>query len=443
MPTFNYTPYDKDHPLGANALGSFALYYQRLMYKEVIYPPRLIPPLDTWYDKQYFGRVDKVQNTVSPNPKYLKAISESNAPNLFALNFVVDAFNDLVAHMRAARIYSVLRRRGNSAIIEMKATKAYTDASVLYNDYQNQVYNSFLKSLQREQQEKIINFETFSDAYMNYMLQLCSLVPVTRSNYYLTNIFNPFNSGLSIAIDGSGASSNDSYKYENYIRDPNFTFYVRSAKKFGFTVNKNMPWVLTADLFSNAMMKYLGPYTTPKDDPITESNFFDVLFMKTYLYDIDDLTGFIVNSYNTFTEERPFVEVRVPRPECDKTTVKTVYRPSLGVSPNEYDSSPILTDKKMIDFYLKLRTLEARMSLPVPPKLKQETYNLYQLQFFLPEYSKIQNAASYINRVYREYIYSVDYPFLNDTLFAPEKSLDNLYKPGNISTVGGVLRTLY
>ena len=68
----NYTfPYDYDqltHPQGKNDLSAEAKYYQRLMYKEAIYPaPTEAPkPLDTWYDKQLYGRLDRCQNTIIP-----------------------------------------------------------------------------------------------------------------------------------------------------------------------------------------------------------------------------------------------------------------------------------------------------------------------------------------------------------------------------------------
>ena len=49
-------------PRGRNGLSSFEAYYERLLYKEMIYPPFLWEPLDTWYDKQYYGKVDRLQN---------------------------------------------------------------------------------------------------------------------------------------------------------------------------------------------------------------------------------------------------------------------------------------------------------------------------------------------------------------------------------------------
>ena len=90
---------DLTNPQGKNGLSSFAAYYQKLLYKEAIYPPNLWDPLDTWYDKQYYGRVDAVQNSIFPNPNRFKAIPSAAKPNILALNFVADAFEALSRHM--------------------------------------------------------------------------------------------------------------------------------------------------------------------------------------------------------------------------------------------------------------------------------------------------------------------------------------------------------
>ena len=88
MTTFDYTQFDLQNPSGNNGLSSFALYFQRLMYREAIYPANLKAPLDTWYDKQYYGRIDRKQNTIIPDIDDLAPLQTVGRQNLFALNFV-------------------------------------------------------------------------------------------------------------------------------------------------------------------------------------------------------------------------------------------------------------------------------------------------------------------------------------------------------------------
>ena len=117
----------------------------------------------------------------------------------------------------------------------------------------------------------------------------------------MTDACNSFISGLSVSID-LGPAQDDEYKYDNWISDPNFEFYIKAAKKFGLIVNKNTPWVLTADLFSDAAKKYFSRfYVQSLNSFVTEDNFFDVYYDKTYLTYISDLKHLTVSAYNTFT----------------------------------------------------------------------------------------------------------------------------------------------
>ncbi len=115
MPTLNFTSQDLSNPQGANGLSSYALFFQRMLYKEKIFPSQLITPLDTWYNKQYYGIVDQYQNTVTVNSTDLKPIRSTLVDNLLALGFVVDAFEDFVAHVKKAAIVGMLSDSGNPA----------------------------------------------------------------------------------------------------------------------------------------------------------------------------------------------------------------------------------------------------------------------------------------------------------------------------------------
>ena len=434
MTTFNYTQFNLQNPGGDNGLSSYALYFQRMMYKEAIYPTNLKAPIDTWYDKQYYGRVDRLQNTIIPDTTNLKVLTSAGRQNLLALNFVAEAFEDFVEHMRKALVVGALRQgsTANPSILDIKAYQAYSDPTRIYNDFKQQIYNSYFSSLTLSQSEKITDFKTFAESMLQYLRDLSGFIPVTKTNYLLTDVSNSFASGMSIAID-TGPPENDEYKYDNWISDPNFNFYVRAAKKFGFIVNKNIPWILTADLFSNAIMKYIQRYIV-NNSLVTKKTFFDDYFDKTYLTDIDDLKQYIVSAYNNYIELRPFGQKTVRIGSCDKFRVETFVRP-----PLEGDVGLVLTDKMLVDLYLDLRSAEAKNPLQITKKLKNELANIYTLK---PnkQISSLQNAAEYINLIYRDYIYDAEYTLLNPTSLI---ELDNQIRSGNIATVGSIVQQLY
>ena len=434
MTNLTFTEFDLQNPIGNNSLGSLALYFQRLLYKEEIYPGNLFSPLDTWYDKQYYGRIDRRQNTITPGYQNLSIIKTTAKRNLMALNLVVDAFEDFAGHMRNATILGVLRtQETNEKIFDMKAHKGFVDPTRLYNEFIQEVYNSFANNIGSKDKNKITNFQEFSVQFSNHLKTLARHIPITKTNYLLTNVGNSFNSGLSISIDDA-AAEDDAYKYDKYINDPNFDFYVKAAKKFGLSVNKNMPWILTADLFSDAFLKYVNSYILDSERRLSEENFFDSYFDPTYLTDMDDLQTFIVNSYKLFAENNPLYETRKYKENCDKFVVKNLNREQLPSDVNK-----VLTDKVLSLLYLDLRSLEAKEPIQVTSKLKQELANIFQLQ---PnqEITKMQNVANYINLIFRDYIYETEYPLLNDNLF---KDLDNRVRAGKISTVGSIAQQLY
>ena len=435
MTTFDYTPEDLQNPTGNNGLSSFALYFQRLMYKEAIYPSDVKVPLDTWYEKQYFGRVDRVQNTIIPAFSNLEPLRTVGRQNQFALNFVVAAFEELAAHMRTATILGVLRTEGaNEKIYDMKAYQAYNDPTRIYSDYTQQLYNSYLAGLTLDESNKITNFNAFIRSWFGYLNEVAAFIPVTKTSYLLTDACNSFISGLSVSID-LGPAQDDEYKYDNWISDPNFEFYIKAAKKFGLIVNKNTPWVLTADLFSDAAKKYFSRfYVQSLNSFVTEDNFFDVYYDKTYLTDISDLKHLTVSAYKTFTENNPLYQERVLSRKCGTFKVLNIDRKKL---PTNVDIT--LTDKLLVDLYLSLRSKEAKDPVKNVTKLRKELASIYRTR---PDQNltAVQNVAKYINTIYRDYIYQPDYLSLNEDAL---NTLDNRVRTGNISTVGSIAQSVY
>lgn len=435
MTTFDYTPFDLQNPAGNNGLSSFALYFQRIMYKEAIYPTNVRTPLDTWYDKQYYGRINQLQNTIIPKYENLQTLKTIGRPNLLALNFVVDAFEAFASHIRNATILGVLKTNDtNEKIYDIKAYQAYNDPNLVYNQYTQQLYSSFTSGLSEQRSNEITNFQSFTKIWLSYLENVSSFIPVTKTNYLLSAIANSFNSGLSIGVD-LGIPGDDEYKYDNWINDPNFEFYANAAKKFGFTINKNIPWILTADLFSDACLAYMKSYIDAESgQTVTKDNFFEVYYDPTYLTDIDLIKQVTVNAYRTYIDRAPYYQTKEFLSNCDKFIVDNIRRQPL---PENIDS--VITDKLLIDLYLSLRSKEAKDPVQVSKKLKQELANIYTIR---PNKSLtgLQNAAEYINLIYRDYIYEFDYLFLNTDVL---NNLDNQVRSGNITTVGSIAQQLY
>ena len=311
MTTFEYTDEDLITPEGNNNLNSYAMFFQRMLYKEVIFPSELVRPLDTWYGKQLYGVVDQTQNSIIADTSNLVPIPSAGNPNLVALNFVVEAFEAFAAHMRKALIIGVARREGSSLLTDMKAQKAYVDPSNLYNQYLQQIYQGFVTSRSVSQLNAISSFETYLPQMLQYLRSIATTVPVTKSAFMVSGLCSVVNSGLTICID-NGRAGDDAYKYQTFIDDPNFDFYLRAAKKFGLSVNKNMPWMLTADLFSDAILEFLKGYILPNGSLVNKTNFFETYYKPTYTEDLTIIKNLILQVYKNFVKENPIYETAAP-----------------------------------------------------------------------------------------------------------------------------------
>lgn len=411
-----FTEQDLTNPRGSNGLSSYAAYYQRLLYREEIYPDVNYRPLDLWYDKVYYGRIDRKQNTILPNSKNLKQLR----PGMFALDHVVDQFFAFQEKMRFALNSGVCLLDGNSLITAPVAKKAYVNPIPSYNAYLNSIFSTFTSRFQRDTNQ-ITNFDTFASLMMDFLMEASHFVPITLTNYLLGDLGSIFNTGIVIALDVADPGD-DNYKYENWVSDPNFDFYVTAAKKYGFIVEKNIPWLMVADLFSEQTVESLLNYKDSNGYPITEENYFDYYFYKTFTTDMDLLVRFINNSYTRYVQQNPLYEEKTFN-SCGKFRIDVLDRATTV-------NAAFLTDKRIVDLYLQLRSNEAGTPIKLDKKLYDELYFSYQ---FRPNktLTNMANAANYINDKYTNYIYSARENFLNKT---NEKVLDNPEPPDTLTT---------
>ena len=108
--TYDYTQAEKNNPVGNNSLSSRSKFYQRSLYKEAVYPQDIVSPLDNWYDKNLYGRVNQQQDVILPRQQNLVQLDYGVAPNMYALNFVNRAFSHLVEHMHTAYLTNCIDR---------------------------------------------------------------------------------------------------------------------------------------------------------------------------------------------------------------------------------------------------------------------------------------------------------------------------------------------
>jgi hypothetical protein len=313
--------------------------------------------------------------------------------------------------MRKANIMGVATDRGNPKMYDIQAHQAFVNPIEKYKAYLEGVYQVYHDFFTPEQNERVLGFPSFAEDYKAYLLGVVRTYPVTQTNFLLTPSVTPFSTGLAISID-KGDCGDDNYKYVNYLSDPNYDFYTKVAKKFGFVVDRNAPWILWADVFSSAFLANLQ-YFYVGDSPqaVNKDTFFASFYEPTWRSDIARLRQAFVDGYNTLVYRKPYAEVFPASLVAPGTThfqencqlkkiIKT--RPTL----TETGIEKVLTDKFMIDFYIELRQAEAETHEVNPEEVRMYAYERYRNQLN-NNLTKMENAVEYINNVYSPYLYSV------------------------------------
>tara|TARA_R100000008_G_C3550427_1_gene150083 strand:- start:85 stop:1014 length:930 start_codon:yes stop_codon:yes gene_type:complete len=139
---------------------------------------------------------------------------------------------------------------------------------------------------------------------MRFLLRTLKYFPVTKTGYINSVHCSPFISGLMIDIATENYGLHNNARVLEYVSDPNFSFFVNEAKKFGFMVDKNAPWRIVFNLASGlqglAEDKLVGAQKYMRAQAVEYENVFDIYYKKSFLEDVTNLRKQFFTLYNTF-----------------------------------------------------------------------------------------------------------------------------------------------
>ena len=294
--------------------------------KEVDYPEG-VAPLDLWYDRTLYGRVDSNFDPVYIHQSFTKLTElDSNSRKLVqALDFVAEAFSDFRGHYHKALAYKKIKTE-NTLISKITPIKGYISFDQVYLSYVKALiipaYSQFLLTSKRD--KTIANFNDHMSAFKRFVTLFSSVVPITRSAFLKSNACTFYVSGL--AVDISEQDYDDFELSKTWYKDPNFRFYKNAAAKFGFFVDKYSPWRLIADISSREMQKYMQKAGL-EFNPGTSTNLFQSYYTRTYEEEIEELKDIVLECYNNHINLRPYTSILETK-ECyiQKTLTSFIYR---------------------------------------------------------------------------------------------------------------------
>lgn len=428
---------------GNNTSNSRTIFTQRKAYDEVIFPDSLIWNFyETWNEERFYGTINTAGNAVIPASAQLKSLYYSGEKTLMALNFVADAWRDFAAQVQKMVDNNIIY--SNSPWATMVATKAWTPASSAYNRYmKDSVYpvfrNFFMDSFGRDR--TILGMESFLENFDEYMdTILMQAGPLTRSGFIEGSYISPLASGLMIEV-ASAAYDDDFVKSYQFL-DSNFELIAELASQYGFSIDKNTPWRLIADLRNPAMQEYMygvpieefdtstppqpcdpelvDPENAPsafgfsqipgledvyrhiavhfgeEGEPLpgyqeyqevksarSQKEVFDILFSvaydETWQDDITLVQDHLINFYNRYVEEQPTTSIK---PVYNRL-LQCVEPPSTvrrdPIEPHDFDI--IYGDRWRLKTFYIARVAERKLDKPLRLRNKeiQQLMNIYNL----------------------------------------------------------------
>ena len=245
---------------GSNRLNAKDIFFERIKYDVYMFPDFLAQNfVSTWTTDRFYGIVNNLGNASIPDQTRLKSLqfNSDGLVNKYALNFVADAWHDLAKKLRELATQNITFK--DSPWAKPEVEKAWEPAETSYDLYMREkiypvFYDEFL--YQNGRSNKIRNI----DAFMNYFNEfardfMTKAGPVTLSGYVESTYAPMYSSGLIIEI--SSDEYDDDFNKAFKFGDRNFSLVANIAAQYGFSIDKNIPWRLVADLRNPAMLEYM------------------------------------------------------------------------------------------------------------------------------------------------------------------------------------------
>ena len=256
-----------------NGMGSKTLYEARAFYRDEVYPEDQVTPLDYWYKRPLYGKIDRNMNFVSLLEGGTLAPVTSASP-VFVVDFAADAYQDFYNEYINLTVEE-------DRVTDLIPSKGWASFENTYKTYMDGKKEFFISTLLKRNRKSIFTFSDFVEIYLAHVREFGEELPVTKSGFVVSNINTPFTSGLVIEVEKK--SHSDDFTKQALVRNPNFLFYANRAAMFGFYVDKNAPWRLIVNVSSPKMQKYMEEYGVVYR-PGSASDFFSFVFFGIFIF---------------------------------------------------------------------------------------------------------------------------------------------------------------
>jgi len=416
------------------------------IYKYPFLTPR---PLNMWYYRVLYGKVDQQGNVIhlsnEAKSKRLRVVQPSpafsnQAGDILLIDFVADAFKNMQGTLVRTDTLGKSSRSGVIRIAIQKPNGGYVDVDTLYAPHAQSVFSIFSDIyLETSVKTRLVqNFDDYLRLFLEFTKEYAATNSLTKTSFIKSSLCTPLISGLTVQLGTNNHNSDEARML--WTKDPNFPLYVNTAAQNGLLVNKHAPWRLTANIASprtvtrwirhhidsleqrppeEMLLSQVVPGCVNTDltvdeflnkpllvegaayaFPETSRHFFESYYTKSCFNDINELKRNLVNNYNEFVTATPIVRItdhkRCPYGmKTDKVTQRVVTRSRIAMSTVEEKYS---TDY-WLKVYFRIRSYEEQVFFK-EPKFRRILKSAQRIATGFGELD-IPAAAMYINRSLR------------------------------------------
>jgi hypothetical protein len=276
------------------------LYEQRLYYKYNFFS-NIENKIDFWSQQRYYGMLDKKAIPFYLDKQYLKSISTPSITNptnkQLTLNIVSDSLKELFDEFRKADLYHQIPKSIYNPLKIKRSSLVFEDE---YTNYFRQLLQIWYEQLKNKIDNEITTFDEFIRLFVDTFINIKAII--TQSSYLTSYLCSSSITGLSIELSDE-KHDEDPKKINSFIKDQNFDFFVNTAGKYGFMVDKNAPWRLVYNLSSQYAVDKMNSYGIMD---------LDDLFSKYYVYphltEYTKLRDELVNFYSSKVKSKPMIQ---------------------------------------------------------------------------------------------------------------------------------------
>lgn len=383
--------------------------------EEIGFLDKKIPFFDMHRENVFYGIIDLDGDIVAPlsfnaNQEIYKEVPSKNNKSQYMLDFVADAFNDMLFYLRRQVLKGTFPQ--SSTYYNIGAYRSFGNIDNLYVSNLKITATKFRGFIIQNKilDSKIVDFSTFIKPYLKFLIDNLVVNPATISKTAQYFNYTNFISGL--AVNTSEDNFNDDgLKYTKYFLDPGFPCFSDACVRFGFRFDKNIPSIICADLKSPAMIPYFQKYGIENIEDM-----FKKRFRKMYFEDLTSLKFFFLNSYNTFLIDNKYYLGSI-NDVCSVDARKNVYKERLEAKPSDIEK---IGDAFWLKIYIYIKNYETGINFT------QEQFEaLFKKANELLKLKREKQALTLINNKFSE----VRSSFYLNSLLPPEDMVQQSEPP--------------